>query len=79
MTNRSRMRDILQMLTLDDVARKLGVPVTDVRVLVDTDQLPHFRLGQNGEQIRIIQRDLTDFELSDQRAPNPAVELWNSK
>ena len=79
MTNRSRMRDILQMLTLDDVARKLGVPVTDVRVLVDTDQLPHFRLGQNGEQIRIIQRDLVDFELNDQRAPNPAVELWKSK
>jgi hypothetical protein len=61
-TNRSRMRDILQMLTLDDVARKLGVPVTDVRVLVDTDQLPHFRLGRNGEQIRIIQRDLVAFK-----------------
>ena len=79
MTNRSRMRDILQMLTLDDVARKLGVPVSEVRVLVERNQLAHYRLGQHGDQIRIIRRDLVDFELSDQRAPNPAVELWNSK
>ena len=77
MSTLSRMRNILQMLTIDDVARKLGVPVTDVRVLVDTDQLPHFRLGQNGEQIRIIQRDLADFELSDPRATQPANESLN--
>ena len=56
------MRDILQMLTLDDVARKLGVPVSDIRVLVDTERLPHYRLGHNGEQIRIIRRDLVAFE-----------------
>ena len=72
MTTRSRMRDILQMLTIDDVARKLGVAVSDVRVLVDTDQLAHYRLGQHGEQIRIIQRDLTQFESNAQRAPQAA-------
>ena len=68
MTTQSRMRDILQMLTIDDVARKLGVSASDVRVLVDTNQLAHYRLGQHGEQIRIIQRDLTDFEANAQRA-----------
>lgn len=69
MTTRSRMRDILQMLTLDDVARKLGVPASDVRILVDTNQLAHYRLGQRGEQFRFIQRDLTALESNVQRAP----------
>ena len=72
MTTQSRMRDILQMLTIDDVARKRGVPVSEVRVLVDTNQLAHYRLGQHGEQIRIIQRDLTDFEANAQRAQQTA-------
>lgn len=58
---RSPMRDILQMLTLDDVAGKLNVPVSDVRVLIETDRLPHYRLGHHGEQIRIIRRDLAAF------------------
>ena len=65
MTPSKRMRDVLQMLTFDDVARKLGVPVSEIRVLVDTDQLTHFRLGHNGEQIRIIRRDLVAFESKD--------------
>lgn len=69
-----RLRDTLQMLTLDDVARKLSVPVSDVRVLVDTNQLAHYRLGHSDEQIRIIQRDLSDFELGDQRVPRPTDE-----
>ena len=62
MTPFKRMRDILQLLTLDDVARKLGVPVSEIRVLVDTERLPHYRLGHNGDQIRIIRRDLLAFE-----------------
>jgi len=60
------------MLTIDDVARKLGVPVTDVRVLVDSDPLSGFRRGQNVEQIRDIQRDQTDFELTDPQTLHPA-------
>lgn len=57
-----RMRDILQMLTIDDVARKLGVPVTDVKILIDTNQLSHYRLGQHSELVRVIRRDLIVFE-----------------
>jgi excisionase family DNA binding protein len=57
-----RMRDILEMLTIDDVAKKLGVPATDVKVLIDTNQLSHYRLGQHGELVRIIRRDLIAFE-----------------
>jgi excisionase family DNA binding protein len=57
-----RMRDILEMLTIDDVARKLGVPATEVKVLVDTNQLSHYRLGQHGELVRIISRDLIAYE-----------------
>lgn len=62
MPNSQRMSDILQMLTIDDVARKLGVPVTDVNVLIDTNQLSHYRLGQHGELVRVIRRDLIEFE-----------------
>lgn len=62
MPNSQRMSGILQMLTIDDVARKLGVPVTDVRVLIDTNQLSHYRLGQHGELVRVIRRDLIAFK-----------------
>ncbi len=57
-----RLREILEMLTIDDVALKLGVPATDVKVLIDTNQLSHYRLGQHGELIRIIRRDLLAYE-----------------
>lgn len=57
-----RMRDILEMLTIDDVAMKLGVPATDVKILIDTNQLSHYRLGQHGEMVRIIRRDLIAYE-----------------
>ncbi len=57
-----RMRDMLEMLTIDDVARKLGVPVSDVKILIDTNQLSHYRLGQRGQLVRVIRRDLIEFE-----------------
>ena len=62
MINRRPLRDRLQMLTIDDVARELNVPASVVQQLVDTNTLPHYRLGQHGEQIRIIQCDLVGFQ-----------------
>ena len=61
MINRRPLRDLLRMLTVDDVARELNVPARVVQQLVDTNTLPHYRLGQHGEQIRILQCDLADF------------------
>lgn len=62
MINRPPLRDLLRMLTIDDVARELNVPARVVQQLVNTNVLPHYRLGHHGEQIRIIQCDLADFQ-----------------
>jgi excisionase family DNA binding protein len=62
MINHRPLRDLLRMLTIDDVARQLNVPASVIQRLVDTNALPHYRLGQHGEQIRIIQCDLADFQ-----------------
>ncbi len=76
MTGLQRMCDILEMLTIDDAARILGVSVSDIRVLVDTDQLLHYRLGQYGEQIQIIRRDLMAFKAKAQRTRQSVDDSW---
>ncbi|MCA9058956.1 MAG: helix-turn-helix domain-containing protein [Planctomycetaceae bacterium] len=69
MPRTSRIRQSLEMLTIDDVARKLKIDPSEVSILIVTERLRCFRLGQNGERIRIIQRDLERF-CTDSR-PNP--------
>ena len=56
------MRERLRMMTIDDVARELDVPVDVVQQLVDINVLPHYCLGHDAEQIRIIRCDLMEFQ-----------------
>jgi excisionase family DNA binding protein len=66
------MRERLRMMTIDEAAHELHVPAIVIQQLVDMNALSHYRLGQHGEQIRIIRCELKEFQSRTQ----PPMETW---
>lgn len=73
MTTPSKLSHRLQMLTLTEAASELHISIDALLDLCVAGKLTCFRLGRNGEVLRVIRRDLEACKLrlaSVQEAPH---------
>lgn len=66
----------MTMLTIRDVAERLGISPSTAYALVESHRLPHHRIGVGRGVIRVSEAQLTaylDTTKQEREAPRPAV------